>query len=409
MRITASGAPLFLKRYGHLFKALTRQFGEMDYAPGLTFTTPQRVAQRIRSELHARGWSRFLSKVEHFVPLSAWDARVYQVRSLDAEARITSLPNRPDLIVHVFGMYAPLWSDYSIPYAMILDYTEALAKRNWPEWAPFVSDEAWEAWWECEHRAYSNAAHLFPFGRQTRRSLIEDYGIKPEKITVIGSGGYFDQLYAGDRTFGSKRILFYSADGVETLRKGADRVMTAFRMVRQQIPEAKLVVVGRRKPLREPGVENHGWVSSEEMRELFLTSDVVVAPSRCDPFPGFLIEAMNFGVPCIVSDADGMPEIVSHEVTGIVLPEASGERLGAEVVRLLGDSRRLMEMSEQSRRKVQELNWNWIAEVMAQTIRKLPRFAATDTRAEIRAVTADPITTVKASTARANISPISPA
>jgi glycogen synthase len=64
------------------------------------------------------------------------------------------------------------------------------------------------------------------------------------------------------------------------------------------------------------------------MRELFLSSDLVLAPSRCDPFPTFLIEAMNFGLPCVASDVDGLPEIVEHEVTGLVPITSQIVRMG---------------------------------------------------------------------------------
>ena len=130
--------------------------------------------------------------------------------------------------------------------------------------------------------------------------------------------------------------------------------------------------------MRAPGVEEHGWVSREKMRELFLSTDLVVAPSRCDPFPTFLIEAMNFGVPCIASDVDGMSEIVQHEVTGVVLSEYSAELLNAEMVRLLKDPQRLAAMSQQSRRRVREkLNWRTIGNAIADKIEALALFAHT--------------------------------
>ncbi len=103
-------------------------------------------------------------------------------------------------------------------------------------------------------------------------------------------------------------------------------MLATFRIVRQQnFPDAKLaVIVGMSSEIADPGVVNHGYVSSpEKMRELFLSSDLVLAPARCDPFPTFLIEAMNFGVPCVTSDADGMPEIVAHQLTGLVISEVS--------------------------------------------------------------------------------------
>lgn len=375
MRVAFSATPLYMHRLQHLFKALASRFPDNEHVPGIAFSKAQRAAYRLRSECWSRQAHGLISVVEHFVPLTPWDARVYGKRSADAERKILSLSKRPDLVFHLFGMYAPIYRGHDIPFVMALDYTEALARKKWPPWAPFVNENAWKSWWESERRAYNGATHLFPFGQRTRESLIEDYGVAPEKITVVGSGGHFDEFYAGERSFGSKRILFYG-DRADFGRKGGDLVATAFRLVRRKLPDARLAVVGGANVVSAPGVEEHGWVSREKMRELFLSSDLVVAPSRCDPFPTFLIEAMNFGVPCIASDVDGMPEIVEHEVTGIVLSEYSAERLSAEMLRLLNDPRRLAAMSQESRRRVREkLNWRTIGTVIADKIEALPIFA----------------------------------
>ena len=195
MRVAFSASPLYLQRLRHLFKTLAVRFPDHERVPGVGFTKAQRAAYRVRSECWTRGWRGLLSAVEHFVPLSPWDARVYEKRSLDAERKILSLSKRPDLIFHLFGMYAPFWRCDSIPYVLALDFTEALARREWAPWAPFLNEKAWEAWWECERCAY--------------RSLI-----RPGLVAVDA-----------DRSF-PFRNHFYAA------RAGRDRQPTAARKIR---------------------------------------------------------------------------------------------------------------------------------------------------------------------------------
>ena len=374
LRVLVTGTSLFLRRHGHIFQALAAHFAHLDYLSERRVSHFRRAAYTVGSTLYRRAPRRVTSVFEWLGAIHPWDARVFVARSLRMESQIARLPNAPDLILHVFGMCCPFWARPSIPYAMLLDYTEALADRNWRDWAPFATEASLRARLVCEKRAYHNAVHLFPFGNGTRRSLIEDYGVDPAKITVIGSSGHLAEPYSGDRTFGSKRILFYCGNGSDFYRKGADRVLAAFRIVRQQIPSAKLAIVGMSSEIASPGVENRGYVSSpERLRELFLSSDLVLAPARCDPFPTFLIEAMNFGVPCVTSDADGMPEIVAHEVTGLVISDVSGTQFAAEVVRLLSDPQRLVAMSRSAKERASEkFSSVHVARIVAEAIQKLP-------------------------------------
>ncbi len=129
-------------------------------------------------------------------------------------------------------------------------------------------------------------------------------------------------------------------------------MIEAFREVRRTWPAAKLVILGKGPYPSPAGVHSPGFISSREALErVFLDSDLVVAPGFCDPFPSFLIEAMNYGVPCVVSPCDGMPEIVDHDRTGLVLPKLDAPVLADEVIRLLGAPSRLQAMSDASRER----------------------------------------------------------
>lgn len=200
-----------------------------------------------------------------------------------------------------------------------------------------------------------------------KKSLIEDYGIPGEKITVVGASGNYTEPYQGEKSFGTKQILF---NGSDFERKGGDLLLAAFKQVKQAIPDAKLVIIGKNLSTNQDGVENPGIIrSAEAMRELFLTSDLVVAPAYCDPFPVFLMEAMNYGVPCIVTDKDGMPEIVDNHVNGVVIHEPTAEILAQRIITLLTNPALLNQMSGQARDKMKnKLNWDKIAAKIIQVL-----------------------------------------
>ena len=265
----------------------------------------------------------------------------------------------PDFVIHQFGMYTPVQAGSAIPYAMSLDYTMALAVRQWPLWAPFPTNKARRGWLEAERDAYECAFHLFPWSHVVKRSLMEDCGILENKITVISNSGQFRHPYEGAKALGSRQLIF---NGSEWERKGGDIVLAAFSTVRQSFPDASLVIVGAKNPVDQPGVVCLGYVSSaSEMQTLFLASDLLVAPARCEPYGGFPIEGMNYGVPALVS-GDAVSEIVDHEVNGLVLPAPTAEHLAGGILSLFSDPARLARYSAAARDKVRtELNWDRVA------------------------------------------------
>lgn len=281
-------------------------------------------------------------------------------KSRQTEEKIRCLSPQPDFVLHLFGMYAPFLHESRIPFAMTLDYTMALAVRQWPAWAPFLGSDARDAWLNMEKDAYRRAAHLFPWSEMTKRSLMQDYDVPKTKITVIGSSGQFRKPYDGPKSFGTRRIIF---NGAEWERKGGDILLAAFQRLRQTLPDATLVIVGTQTPVSAPGVLCPGYISSpDEMQNLFLGADLLAAPARCEPYGGFLVEGMNYGVPCVVTNSGGMPEIVDHEVNGLVVNTHDPGDLADALLLLMTDPARLEQFSRNAREKVRaELNWDCVA------------------------------------------------
>ncbi|RFC49183.1 MAG: Glycosyltransferase involved in cell wall bisynthesis [Verrucomicrobia bacterium] len=292
------------------------------------------------------------------------NAASYVKQSRACERKIRALKQRPDFVFHLFGMYCPFWDGFDIPFSMYLDYTMALAHRTWEPWAPFAGQADLQAWLDCEAVAYANASRIFTFSSLVKRSLVEDYGVAPEKVFVTGAAGQFAQPYEGPKEIGGSRLLF-NATNFE--RKGGDLVMEAFRKVRSVLPATELLVVGGEEDSEPyPGIQHLGFVSGPgAMERLFLSSDLLLAPARCEPYGQLLVEAANYGLPSIVSDRGGMKEIIEPDVNGVVLSELSSDCLAEAVISLLQDPVRLRRYSEAGRAKVRaQLNWLSIAEGM---------------------------------------------
>lgn len=362
--LLVTGESIFLDRHQCLFKALSSHFEQLSFSPRQSEWYEARLPRTLlKSLLTLRTGS--LSKAN---AVFQKNSTAFILKSRRTERTIQRLQPKPDFVLQIFGTYSPVWDAGNIPYAMFLDYTAALAERNWSSWATFLSDRTRTAWFECERSAYSRAEHIFSMSQVVKTSLIEEYGIPEHKVTVVGSSGDFQVPDVREKAIGSQQILF---NGSDFERKGGDLVLAAFRQVRKALPNSKLVVIGRKLSIEEPGVENPGHIADRaEIRRLFLNTDLVVAPAYCDPFPTFLMEAMNYGIPCVVSNRDGMPEIVDHEVNGIVLQHLTSEHLAKHLIDLLTNPAVLFSMSQAAQMKVRtQLNWNAIAKTIAQTLK----------------------------------------
>ncbi|MBE9188821.1 glycosyltransferase family 4 protein [Gloeocapsopsis crepidinum LEGE 06123] len=364
-KILVTGDREMILRHNFLFEAMGSYYQAVDYLP-------------VDSKFNMKALKNFVKSIQSRLPLIPLkpasslrkNSRTYIEQSCYVEQRIRKLNYSPDLVFQLYGMFSPFWQKLDIPYTYYLDYTMALAKQNWSPWAPFKLDKEYVSWTNCERKAYQNAKHLFTYSNCVKSSLIEYYGINSENITVVTPSGQFQKPYQGEKTFGSKQILF---NGSHFERKGGDILLNAFRKVKQAIPEAKLIIIGNKLPIKEDGVSSLGHLSWPlEMEKLFLETDLVVSPARCEPLGQFLIEAMNYGIPCVVTDQDGMPEIIKHQVNGIVLEPQNLDMLASKIIDLLSNCGTLEKMSKAARTRVEEqLNWQIIASKISQVIESL--------------------------------------
>lgn len=291
-------------------------------------------------------------------------------KSLMSEHKLNSLPRTDHLVFHQFCLFAPFWHSVSAPYVLHLDFTMSLAWKMWPPWAPFSCRFERRVWFKFERQTYQRAEHIFSFSQMVKISLVSDYGVDPGKITVVGSSGLFDESYEGGKMLGSRQILFNTTD---FFRKGGDIVHEAFCKVKRSYPETTLVVVGSVEEalkLREPGIEYTGYISCRNaLRNIYLTSDILVHPARCEPYSHAVIEAMNYGVVPVTSSWGAFNEFIVSGSQGVVMERLCADELASHIIELFSQPERLKAMSAAARKKVSIcLNWDYVAEKILKVI-----------------------------------------
>jgi glycosyltransferase involved in cell wall biosynthesis len=92
-----------------------------------------------------------------------------------------------------------------------------------------------------------------------------------------------------------------------------------------------------------------GPLPLDQRADFFAGLDLFSMPSRTDSFGIVFLEAWANGLPVVAADAGGVPEVVRHEETGLLVPFGDRERLSAALLRLLDDRDQAHRLGAQGR------------------------------------------------------------
>jgi len=356
-RLLVVGDPFFLDRHRPLVLAFRDHFGSVDELAVVDRAPLHRavagLAALVRGDLRPPLGPALRALRDHFEKRPETFAR----KSRATARRIAALAPAPDVVLQLFGMSSPRAPGVAtaIPYAHYTDFTMALVARDWPAWAPYRTSTERARWLELEGASYRGAIRAFGFAAPTVASYVADYGVAPDRAVAVGAAGRYDAVGSA-RTYGSRRIVF---NGSDFGRKGGDLALAAFRLVRERVPDATLIVVGNAPLPAEPGVEARGLIPRPELFALLDGADVVLAPARADMLPGFVSEAMSRGCVPVLSDRPGVADAVRDGEHGIVVPLDAGA-IASAVARLLGDPVLAERLGTAARARVAR-DWNWPA------------------------------------------------
>lgn len=129
--------------------------------------------------------------------------------------------------------------------------------------------------------------------------------------------------------------------------KGVFDLIEAVNEVKETIPTVRLEFAGdgdiegalRHVAIRGIRANVHfaGWLSPRRREELLARATVFVLPSHVEGLPMSLLEAMAAGCPVIATHVGGIPDIVTNEVNGLLVPPGDRDALALALHRLLVD------------------------------------------------------------------------
>jgi len=188
-------------------------------------------------------------------------------------------------------------------------------------------------------------------------------------LRVIGLGVDVDRFQPGARSTSGSGSLNVGYVGRLEEHKGVDVLLDAV----LNEPKWKVRIVGdgpSAEALRVKAsvlgdqVSFVGFVSSEQLAELYQSFDVVIVPSLSTPgwteqFGRVAIEAMATGVPVIASDSGALPEVIGD--AGLLVPPGDAAQLRRALNLLASNPDRRIELGRRGRVRSKRFDWRTIA------------------------------------------------
>lgn len=144
-------------------------------------------------------------------------------------------------------------------------------------------------------------------------------------------------------------------------------ILRAFQLIQQTYPQASLTIAGdgsQRAELEQLAhtlalrqVTFRGIVPFEQMPQLYDEHDVCLIGNDIDNMPATILEACASGLPIVTTDAGGIPYLVKHKVSALLVRCGDYAGMAREVSRLLEDSELAQVIAWQAQAVAQQCTW----------------------------------------------------
>lgn len=208
-------------------------------------------------------------------------------------------------------------------------------KRNWLNFVHYLADQ------------------IISCGETMRTHLVEGCGFPPEQIISIPTGIDFTR-FSPTRTRQEVRLELGIAPGdflvlmvgiIRSVKRHA-LALQAFQQMLKQYPAAHMVLAGD-GPMRQEmeqladtlGIAErvHFLGHRKDAPDLMAAADVLLLTSRSEGVPQAVTQALGLGTPVVATSVGGVPELIRHEETGLLVPPENPQAVTDALLRIAAD------------------------------------------------------------------------
>jgi colanic acid/amylovoran biosynthesis glycosyltransferase len=179
--------------------------------------------------------------------------------------------------------------------------------------------------------------HVLVRSESLRRAVV-DLGCEEKKIDVLRTGIPLDEFSFRERVFPENGEWRFVQAGRLIEKKGVTTSLLAFAEFNARHPGSTITIAGEGPLLnqlqalaRELKIDNRvsfrGFVSQEQLREIFYASHIFLHPSETgrdgnqEGVPNSMLEAMASGLPVFATNHGGIPEAIENGISGVLVAE----------------------------------------------------------------------------------------
>lgn len=176
-----------------------------------------------------------------------------------------------------------------------------------------------------EKDGMTHADHIITVSNLTRQTVIDKYGIDPSKVTTVHNAviPLSDDLLSIPKPDNKEKVVTFL--GRITMQKGPEYFVEAAVKVLQKCHNVRFVMAGSGDMMdkmialaAKRGIADRfhftGFLRGRQVYEMLKASDVYIMPSVSEPFGISPLEAMQMGVPSIISKQSGCAEILNNVI-----------------------------------------------------------------------------------------------
>ena len=208
--------------------------------------------------------------------------------------------------------------------------------------------------------------HYITVSESVKDYLVRKSRIPLEKVSVIYNGVNIKEHNSlkmpNQRVIGAEDKVVITVGRLHT-QKGHSYLLQAIAKVQKEISKVKVLVIGEGE--EENNLKNLAKSLDltdkiifaglrVDVEEILPEADLFVLPSLWEGMPNALLEAMALGIPVVATDVGGIPEVVIHEETGILIPPKDSDALASAMIDLLQNNFKAQKMGEAGRDRVEK-------------------------------------------------------